>query len=204
MSYSERNRVMRERERVQTARTVASMLHGDYDEDHADDISTITTPTANASHSQAQGSAVNNTNSPSSRTTRSIGQLSLDDVGQAFNRRRINTITNLRKSTLRNVASVQVAPNVDTIMSCRDSHADTCGVNSVARILEYSGQVAEVSGFANSMDSIRDVPIVKAAIAYDIPSSGETIIVKITLNPQLDQGNEEVIRVVLLTFDLKR
>jgi hypothetical protein len=28
--------------------------------------------------------------------------------------------------------------------------------------------------------------------------------VKITLIPQLDQGNEEVIRVTLLTFDLKR
>ena len=28
--------------------------------------------------------------------------------------------------------------------------------------------------------------------------------VKITLIPQLDQGNEEVIRVALLTFDLKR
>jgi hypothetical protein len=28
--------------------------------------------------------------------------------------------------------------------------------------------------------------------------------VKITLDPQLDQGNEEVIRVALLTFGLKR
>ena len=32
----------------------------------------------------------------------------------------------------------------------------------------------------------------------------EWILVKITLNPQLDQGNEEVIRVALLTFGLKR
>jgi hypothetical protein len=153
------------------------MLRGDYDEDHVDDISKITTPTTNASQSQALGSKGNNGNSPS-RATRSIGQLSLDEVGQAFNRRCTSAITTLRKSTLRYVASVKAASN-DNDMSCRaelDSHADTCGVNSVARILEYSGQVAEVSGFTNSMDSIRDVPIMKAAIAYNVSSSGETII----------------------------
>jgi hypothetical protein len=64
-------------------------------------------------------------------------------------------------------------------MLCRaelDSHADTCGGNSIARILEYSGQVAKVSGFVNSMDSIRDVPVVKAAIVFDVPSTGETVI----------------------------
>jgi hypothetical protein len=71
---------------------VVSMLRGDYDKDHADDISTITTPTTNAGQSQAQGSTGNNGNSPS-RATRSIGQLSLDEVGQAFNRRHINAIT---------------------------------------------------------------------------------------------------------------
>ncbi len=32
----------------------------------------------------------------------------------------------------------------------------------------------------------------------------EVAFVKITLIPQLDQGNEEVIRVALLTFGLKR
>jgi len=189
MSYQERNRVMRERERVQTARVVASMLHGNYDKDHVDDISTITTPTTNAGQSQAQGSTGNSGNSPS-RAMRSIGQVSLDEVGQAFNRRRINAITTLRKSTPRYVASVKAAPN-DNDMSCRaelDSHADTCGVNSVSRVLECSGQVAEVSGFANSVDSIRDVPIVKAAIAYDVPGSGETI--NLIINQALYFGDQ--------------
>jgi hypothetical protein len=57
-----------------------------------------------------------------------------------------------------------------------DTHADTCGVNNVARILEFMGQVAEVSGFANSMQALQDIPIVKAALAYDDPNTGETIV----------------------------
>jgi len=57
-----------------------------------------------------------------------------------------------------------------------DSHADTCGLNSVAWVLEYTWQIAEVSGFANSLRSIEDVPIVKATLAYDDSETGETTI----------------------------
>jgi hypothetical protein len=57
-----------------------------------------------------------------------------------------------------------------------DSHADSCGVNEVARILEYSGQVAEVSGFSDTMEPLRDIPIIKAAFAYDEPLTGDTVI----------------------------
>ena len=67
-------------------------------------------------------------------------------------------------------------------MHCRaelDSHADTCGINHIARVLEISGQVAEVSGFSNAMDSLQDIPIVKAAVAYDHPETGEVIILVI-------------------------
>jgi hypothetical protein len=49
------------------------------------------------------------------------------------------------------------------------SHADTCGVNGVARILEYTGQVAEASGFTNSLEPLQDIPIVNAALAFDNP-----------------------------------
>jgi hypothetical protein len=50
-----------------------------------------------------------------------------------------------------------------------DSHADTCGFNNVAKIIEYYGPVAEVSGFSNNLDVLKDIPFVKAAIAYDNP-----------------------------------
>ncbi len=48
--------------------------------------------------------------------------------------------------------------------------------NQVARVLETYGQVAEVSEFFDSMEALRDIPIIKAAIAYDDPQSGETVI----------------------------
>jgi hypothetical protein len=57
-----------------------------------------------------------------------------------------------------------------------DSHADTCGINNTARILEYTNQAAEVSGLANSMEPIQNIPIVKAALAYDHPETGEVIV----------------------------
>jgi len=68
------------------------------------------------------------------------------------------------------------------------THADTCGLNSIARVLEYTGQVAEVSGFANSMNSIQDVLLVKAALAYDDAITGETII--LIINQALYFGDQ--------------
>jgi hypothetical protein len=75
-------------------------------------------------------------------------------------------------------------------MLCRaelDSHADTCGVGSAARIIGYTGQTVKVSGFSTSMDSIKNVPIVKAALAYDDPSTGKTLI--LVLNQTLHFGD---------------
>jgi hypothetical protein len=46
----------------------------------------------------------------------------------------------------------------------------------VVRILEYTNQVIEVTGFANSFQPLRDVLIVKAALAYDCTETGEVII----------------------------
>jgi hypothetical protein len=36
--------------------------------------------------------------------------------------------------------------------------------------------VAQVSGFADSMALMKDIPIVKAALVYDIPETGEVVI----------------------------
>ncbi len=58
----------------------------------------------------------------------------------------------------------------------------------MARILEYTNQVVEVTGFANSFQPLRDVPIVKAALAYDHPETGEIII--LILNQALYFGNQ--------------
>jgi hypothetical protein len=46
-----------------------------------------------------------------------------------------------------------------------DSHTDTCGVNDVARILEFTDQVAAVSGFSEGLGTLNDVPIATAAVA---------------------------------------
>ncbi len=58
-----------------------------------------------------------------------------------------------------------------------DSHADTCAVNNIARIIEYTGGVAEVSGFSPSLETLTNIPIVKAAVAYNDPNTGLTTIV---------------------------
>ncbi len=57
-----------------------------------------------------------------------------------------------------------------------DSHADTivCGSNCV--IIHYTGQECDVSPHTDTYESIKSVPIVKAATAYDNPETGETYI----------------------------
>jgi len=176
MPCNQRNQIIREGERMATARAVASMLRDEYGSGgNADDISTITTPTTNA------GSQASTGNNGTSGSTRSINQLSLDNAGQAFNMRRLNVLETKNKCQVRSIASLQ-KPDLmaSEILYCHaelDSHAYTCGVNNVAKFLEYSGQVAQVSGFANSMTPIQDVPIVKAALAVDDPATGETTVI---------------------------
>ncbi len=64
--------------------------------------------------------------------------------------------------------------------SCRaefDTHADTCGVNIVARIISYTGKTAHVSPFTPDLEKIKDVPIVKAAIACDDSMTGKMYVI---------------------------
>jgi fructose-bisphosphate aldolase class 1 len=98
----------------------------------ADDVSTITA-SANTQANQQ----------------RMVSQVTLDNISQALNRRRsigaYHTISHRRISAAR-----KQNPQKMAIQTCRaelDSHADTCGVNNIARILEYTGQVAEVRIF---------------------------------------------------------
>jgi hypothetical protein len=134
---------------------------------NADDVSALTTamtvPTPRTQEIQNQNSDQQN------------NPVQLNNVSQAISRRHLGAYyTGSRK---RVVSQILAKVHVE-IKECKaklDSHADTCHVNNVTRILEYYGQVAEVSGFANSLDPIQDVPIVNAAVAYDNPQTGEMI-----------------------------
>ena len=176
LSQAEKNRVYRARERLETARTVAAMLRED--SGNQDDVSTITGTVPQrirTNNNPSQG----NDNTSVAGATRSIDQVTLDNVSQAFNRRRINAYVTVERSIAPRREILSVSQSNDEIRQCRvelDSHADTCGVNNVARILEFHGQVAQVSGFSDSMTPMKDIPIVKAALAYDIPDTGEVVI----------------------------
>ena len=54
------------------------------------------------------------------------------------------------------------------------------------RALELTGQMCEVSGFHQSFDSLKNVPIAKAATAYTL-ETGETVI--LVINEVLYFGN---------------
>jgi hypothetical protein len=57
-----------------------------------------------------------------------------------------------------------------------DSHADTCCAGATAHVIEYTGKTCDVSPFSKEYNAICNVPIVKAATAYDDPVTGETFI----------------------------
>lgn len=122
------------------------------------------------------------------RENQTPGLISLNNVSQMMSRRQVGAYhTILRK---RSISKVLTKVNND-IKICNaelDTYADTCGVNNVACILECTGQVAEVSGFVNSLETIQDIPIVKATVAYDYPESGETII--LVINQALYYDNQ--------------
>ena len=88
---------------------------------------------------------------------------SLSNMSQAMSRRRVGVyhVTSRRRAVSRILATVQ-SMNRERKAEL-DMHADTCGANNVACILECTGQVAEVSGFANSLEVLQDVPIFNAA-----------------------------------------
>ena len=54
-----------------------------------------------------------------------------------------------------------------------DSHADTCCLGNVCLVL-YETDKAEVSGFTNTLGSIKETPIVTGVVAYSDQATGET------------------------------
>jgi hypothetical protein len=69
-----------------------------------------------------------------------------------------------------------------------DSHADTivCGSNCV--IMHFTGKECDVSPYTEEYESIKGVPIVQAATAYDDPETGETTI--LILNEAIWMGDK--------------
>ncbi len=177
MSHTQHNQVIREREWLVTARTVAAMLRDEYDNSNGDDISNITTPTTNANGHGNQGTT--NT-SATAGSTRSIEQLSLNSIGQAFNGRCLNALATRKKPCAptgvyflnkewNSLLSSQVGLSCQ-YMWCKQCHQDS-GIPGSSH-----------QSFRIFMTPIQDVPIVKAALAIDDPETGETTILVIKLS----------------------
>jgi hypothetical protein len=66
-----------------------------------------------------------------------------------------------------------------------DSHADTSCAGKACRILEYTNKTCTVNSFSDQLQQLHEIPIVKAATAYDAPN-GEVYI--IILNQALYLG----------------
>jgi hypothetical protein len=136
--------------------TSAVISHVDPDDGNntagIDDVSALTNPTA----------------------TRTV-----TDIGERMTRRqRIGAIYSSVRRIMQSRQRVTV-PEIHTPSMCRaelDSHADTCGVNDTAYILEYTDRVVDVGPFSDEYSPMPEVPIVKAALAYDHPDTGETFI----------------------------
>ena len=57
-----------------------------------------------------------------------------------------------------------------------DSHADTffCGSNFI--VIHFTGKECDIAPYTDEYKTIKVVPIVQEAIAYDNPETGETTI----------------------------
>jgi len=98
-------------------------------------------------------------------------------AGQSMSRRqRINAL--FTSPRVHNVFQVQSeATYVMRAANCElDSHADTSVAGPSFVVLEYSDMTCNVSPFAKTYETKTNVPIVKAATAYDDPKTGTTYI----------------------------
>ena len=86
------------------------------------------------------------------------------------------------KSTPRRASAASTAKNnkiKDSIVhgKCElDSHADTIVAGSNCILINYTGQVCDVSPYSDDYAPVSDVPIVKAATAWQSPHTGQTYI----------------------------
>jgi hypothetical protein len=60
-----------------------------------------------------------------------------------------------------------------------DSHADTCVVGKNAFIAHVLDKKVNVTGFDPSLGKVKNLDLVSAALAYDCPDTGKTIILMV-------------------------
>jgi hypothetical protein len=99
-----------------------------------------------------------------------------------------------------------------------DSHADTCSFGKSAYIVQETGETISVAGFIDTLGTVKEVPIVAAAVAYDDPATYQTYILffhqalyfekldKHLLSPAQMRANQVIVNEVPLLhlpFDLR-
>ena len=101
--------------------------------------------------------------------------------------RRIGRIT----STPRRISSTKTSQHLSrkiTYGRCEaDTHADTTAAGANCIILEYTGKVCDVSPYTDTYESVKNVPIVNAATAWQSPLTGQTYI--LVMNEVLWMGD---------------
>ena len=93
--------------------------------------------------------------------------------------RRQTTISTLTSKHRRTIASskAKVHQNTTVYGACElDSHADTIVAGKNCVILSYTGQECDVSPYRDDYESIKNVPIVNAATAWQSSITGQTYI----------------------------
>jgi hypothetical protein len=69
-----------------------------------------------------------------------------------------------------------------------DSHADTCSFGRNAYIVHETGETITVSGFIDELGTVKKVPIVTAAVAYDDPATYQTYVLFYHQSLYFNQG----------------
>ena len=54
-----------------------------------------------------------------------------------------------------------------------DTHADTCCAGSNWSLMDYTGEICEVSPFHNSCEPVTDVPVARCCTVYTSPDTGQ-------------------------------
>ena len=84
----------------------------------------------------------------------------------------------IRFATVR-ISDVQSRPPTTKYFTELDSHADTCVAGKNCLVTEVYDKTVSVSGYDPNLGTKKAMQIVSAAVAYDDPASGETLILRI-------------------------
>ena len=92
----------------------------------------------------------------------------------------VSTRKKKKRKSRKRLASQSLGPGDDRHRIIRaefDSHADTCTLKKGdCLVLGETGRTVEVSGFHKRSGKLDSIPVVHAAVAYDCPKTGETVI----------------------------